>query len=326
MPLSSPSSPLALESTGLRRVFGKGSFVAVDDVSLSIEPGQIHALLGPNGAGKTTTVRMCATLLEPTAGSVVVDGIDAVRYPRRARSRLGLVLGGDLGFYGRASARDNLLFFADLQGVPARRRSDAVAEVLELVALSHAASVKVQEFSRGMKQRLHLARAALTRPALLLLDEPTTGLDPDIALRIRDVIRSFAHGGIGVLLTSHSMPEVEELADTITVLGAGRVHARGSVQTIAAAAGIAATTTMSVSAREIDDMSLEVLADLEGVRVVKRPHRGNWSLTVYWPHGSEDVIDAALGRALGPVTPVDLVTRPASLEESYLALAEGLAR
>ncbi|MDO4612631.1 MAG: ABC transporter ATP-binding protein [Actinomycetaceae bacterium] len=319
-------SPLPLSVQHVRRTFHKGNFVAVDDLSLEVSSGQIHALLGPNGAGKTTTVRMCATLLEPTSGSVVVDGIDAVRHPRRARSRLGLVLGGDLGFYGRASARDNLAFFADLQGVPSRDRSGAVSRVLELVSLSDFANTKVQEFSRGMKQRLHLARAALTRPALLLLDEPTTGLDPDIALRIRDVIRSFSQSGIGVLLTSHSMPEVEELADTITLLGAGRVHARGSVQTIASAAGIEATTTFSVAASEIAHMSLDALDDVEGVRVVKRPHQGNWSLTIYWPQGKADVRDHLLHRTLGEVQPADLLTRRASLEESYLALAEGLAR
>lgn len=314
-----------LAAQHLRREFGKKSFVAVEDVSLTIGRGQIHALLGPNGAGKTTTVRMCATLLEPTSGSVIVDGIDALAHPRRARQRLGLVLGGDLGFYGRATARDNLRFFADVQGVPRTDRARAVADALNLVALADAADTKVQEFSRGMKQRLHLARAALTKPALLLLDEPTTGLDPDIALRVRDVIRQFAATGIGVLLTSHSMPEVEELADTITVIGAGRIATCGTVADIARFAGVSATSTFTLSAPEAERFRRDVLEDGDGVKVVQRPNQGRWAVTIYWPTGAGD-IDGALVRALDGMTPADLMTRPATLEEAYLALAEGLAR
>ncbi|MBM6980404.1 MAG: ABC transporter ATP-binding protein, partial [Actinomyces succiniciruminis] len=179
-------------TSGLSRTFGKERFVAVDDLSLSVTPGQVHALLGPNGAGKTTTVRMCATLLAPTAGQIQVDGIDAVRHPEAARARLGLVLGGELGFYPRATALDNLLFFADLQGLDRRRRRQAVDRALERMGLADAATRKAGAFSRGMLQRLHLARALLGSPPLLLLDEPTTGLDPDVALQVRDLIRELA--------------------------------------------------------------------------------------------------------------------------------------
>ncbi|MBD3689027.1 ABC transporter ATP-binding protein [Nanchangia anserum] len=321
------TSPTALVAHALRREFGKSAFVAVDDVSLRVEPGHIHALLGPNGAGKTTTVRMCATLLEPTSGSVSVAGIDAVRQPHRARRHLGLVLGGELGFYGRASARDNLGFFADLQGVSGRERRAAIDRALALVDLADSADVRVQEFSRGMTQRLHLARAALTQPELLLLDEPTTGLDPDIALRVRDVIREFAASGIGVLLTSHSMPEVEELADVISVIGAGRIVTRGNVADIAAFAGIGLTTSFSLPARAsgLAQTCVERLG--EHFTVKRRPQSGRWALSVYWPRSlSRDDCSHTLSQVLGDVTPTDLVTRPASLEEAYLALAERLSR
>lgn len=312
-----------LDVAHVRRVFGKEKFVAVEDVSLQVQASQVHALLGPNGAGKTTTVRMCATLLAPTSGQVRIAGIDAVRHPEKARSCLGLVLGGDLGFYPRATARDNLLYFADLQGVSSGQRRGVVADVLERVKLTDSAGAKVGQFSRGMRQRLHLARALLGAPPLLLLDEPTTGLDPDVALTVRDIIRDVAAGGTAVLLTSHSMPEVEELADIITVIGAGKIAVCGSVRDIADYAGVGATTTFTLGARKAD-----IFAGLEtefpDAVIIRRPRAGNWAVTIYWDARSgaqAERLVALLGHE-----PEDLVTRPASLEETYLALADGLAR
>lgn len=204
-----------------------------------INPGEIVGLLGPNGAGKTTTVRMCATLLTPTSGRVFVDGIDAVAHPSAARRRTGLVLGGDAGFYSRASARKNLLFFADVAGVRTGDRRKRVADALAAVSLTDRANDPVRDFSRGMKQRLHIARALLGRPSLLLLDEPTTGLDPQIAVEIRALIRSLADDGAGILLTSHHLGEVEQLADRVQVIAQGREIAAGTVAEIAAASGSA---------------------------------------------------------------------------------------
>ena len=221
---------LVLDAAQLSRVFGKGenTFTAVDRVSLRVSSGEIHALLGPNGAGKTTTVQMCSTLLTPTGGNLTVNGIDAIAHPQRARRHVGLALGGENGFYPRASARDNLLFFADVAGVSGRTRRHEVEHALARVKLTDAATRPVQEFSRGMKQRLHIARALLSSPALLLLDEPTNGLDPDIALTVRALIRSLANEGTAILLTSHLLGEIEDLAHTITVLGAGSVAVSGN--------------------------------------------------------------------------------------------------
>lgn len=317
----------------LERTFDKGRVQAVADVSLTVEAGQVHALLGPNGAGKTTTVRMCATLLVPTSGTVRVDGVDAVAQPRQARRRLGLVLGGDLGFYPRASARDNLLFFADLQGVPHRERTGAVDRALGRVGLSDAADRRTQAFSRGMRQRLHLARALLGRPRLLLLDEPTNGLDPDISLQVRETIAQVASEGVGILLTSHTMPEVEELADTISVIGAGRIQVRGGVADVARHAGVLAVTTGTLPARAagLDAQLREVLAD--GVVVTQRPCASSWALTVSWPvDGGQQGVEeglrtlSALLERHGLREPDDLLTRPATLEQAYVALARRLDR
>lgn len=322
-----------LEAEHLARTFDRGRFQAVADVSLRVGAGQVHALLGPNGAGKTTTVRMCATLLLPTSGSVRVDGVDAVAHPRRARRRLGLVLGGDLGFYPRASARQNLLFFADLQGVARGERASAVDGALEQVGLSDAADRRASALSRGMRQRLHLARALLGRPRLLLLDEPTNGLDPDISLQVRQTVAEVAASGVGVLLTSHTMPEIEELADTISVIGAGRIEVRGTVADVARHAGVLAVTTLTLPGRAagLDEELRGVLG--RGVVVTQRPSSSNWALTVSWPvDGGQQAVDAgrralsALLERHGLGEPDDLLTRPASLEQAYLALARRLDR
>ena len=322
-----------LEAEHLARTFDRGRFQAVADVSLRVRAGQVHALLGPNGAGKTTTVRMCATLLLPTSGSVRVDGVDAVAHPRRARRRLGLVLGGDLGFYPRASARQNLLFFADLQGVARGDRASAVDGALEQVGLSDAADRRASALSRGMRQRLHLARALLGRPRLLLLDEPSNGLDPDISLQVRQTVAEIAASGVGVLLTSHTMPEIEELADTISVIGAGRIEVRGTVADVARHAGVLAVTTLTLPGRAagLDEELRGVLG--RGVVVTQRPSSSNWALTVSWPvDGGQQAVDAgrralsALLERHGLGEPDDLLTRPASLEQAYLALARRLDR
>lgn len=323
-----PIQPV-LETTHLRRELGKEQFLAVEDVSLSVLPGQIHALLGPNGAGKTTTVRMCATLLTPTAGSLTVDGVDALAQPEAARARLGLMLGGDLGFYPRATLRENLTFFADLQGVAPRERRAVVEQGLKQVGLTDVADRKAGALSRGMLQRLHLARATLRKPRLLLLDEPTTGLDPDVALQVRDLIHDLAQQGIGILLTSHSMPEVEELADTISLIGAGKIVATGSVEDIARFAGVGLVSTFTVPASAAN-LGEKLSAAFQHATVAQRASSGRWTLSISWPTTPcETAVEEDLRRELeaaGLAKPTDLLTRPATLEEAYLAAAQRLAR
>ena len=329
-----------LDAAQLCRTFGKGehAFTAVDNVSLSISSGEINALLGPNGAGKTTVVQMCATLLTPTSGTVRIDGVDALAHPQRARESLGLALGGDTGFYPRASARENMLFFADLAGVSARERRAQVTSALERVDLADVAAKKVQEFSRGMKQRLHIARALLGEPKLLLLDEPTNGLDPDISLTIRQLIRSLADDGTAILLTSHLLGEIEELAHRVTVIGAGRMAVSGTIADITAHAGISATTVGRVCANAGTVLQELARSLSDAGTVLLTPRGSEWEITVYWNERSvsegshpfrTEHAEALLTRILTErevqmLTP--LYTRPATLEEAYLAMAEGLKR
>lgn len=218
----------------LKKSFGKGQelFQAVKDISLKVHSGEIVALLGPNGAGKTTTVQMIAGLLTPDAGEIYIDD-EKLNEQSRKEHRIGLVLGGELGFYGNVSAEENLHFFARLNQLSKQERISEVDRVLALVELQDVCKKKVREFSRGMRQRLHIARALLGRPDVLLLDEPTSGLDVEISRNIRLIIRRLTdEEQIPVLLTSHTMTEVEALADRVVLIGAGEVFHEGDIDSI----------------------------------------------------------------------------------------------
>ncbi|GHI86599.1 ABC transporter ATP-binding protein [Streptomyces xanthophaeus] len=218
-------TPAVLTVTGLTRSFpGRhGTVQALNGVDLTVRPGELVGLLGLNGAGKSTLLKIVSTLLLPTAGTVSVCGYDVVRQPREAQRRLSLVLGGERGLYLRLSARDNLRFFATLTGLKdpdLRRRCD---RAVEFVGLTAAADRPVETYSKGMRQRLHLAIGMVTRPELLLLDEPTVGLDPAEAENIRTAVSHMQQEGTAIVLTSHYLHDIEQLAERAVVLHGGRV-------------------------------------------------------------------------------------------------------
>ena len=202
-----------------------GTFTALEDVSLTFEPG-VYGLVAPNGAGKTTLIKMLATLLFPTEGQILWDGEDIVSLGESYRARLGY-LPQDFGYYPDFTALDFMLYLAALKGIDrhaARRRS---LELLETVGLADVARVKVRTFSGGMKQRLGIAQAVLNDPAVLVLDEPTAGLDPKERVRFRNLIASFAQDKI-VVLSTHIVSDVEYVADEILVMRAGSFIMRGA--------------------------------------------------------------------------------------------------
>src|SRR5881394_1714010 len=201
---------------------------AVRGVSFEIEKGELFGLLGPNGAGKTTTIKMLITLLIPTSGSARVLGLDVVRQAREVRKRIGYVFGGERGVYERLSGYDNLRYFAELYGVPAREQERRIEELLQLVGLKDREHERAEGYSRGMKQRLHVARGLLHDPEVLFLDEPTIGLDPVGAREVRSMIASLTAAGKTVLLTTHYMFEADALCDRIAVISKGSIVATGT--------------------------------------------------------------------------------------------------
>ena len=218
---------------GQRRVVRE----ALRGVSLTVSDGELFGLLGPNGAGKTTLVKILATVLLPTSGSVSILGADVVRATRSVRPRIGLVFGGERGLYGTLTGRGTLRFWADLYRMRPDRAKGRVDEVLELVGLGDRAEERVETYSRGMKQRLHLARGILHEPKLLLLDEPTIGLDPVAASEIRGIVRRLNDEGMTVFLTTHYMAEAETMCRRVAFINEGKIVLLDTPQALTRAAG-----------------------------------------------------------------------------------------
>ena len=208
-----------------RRGAAKTWFTAVNEVSLQIPQGEIFGLLGPNGAGKTTTIRMLCTLLEPTSGTARVNGFDTVRQANQVRQSLGTVLAGERSIYWKLTARENLQYFAALYHVPAEVARRRVDELLERMELRERANELVEKYSSGMKQRVAIARALLAQPPIILLDEPTLGLDPQAARMLRQLISELCSEGHTILLTTHYMEEADQLSDRIGIIDQGKIIA-----------------------------------------------------------------------------------------------------
>lgn len=227
---------LAIDVQALRRVYkGHGKqkeVVGLDGISLQIGAGEIHGLLGPNGAGKTTLVKVLSTILLPSAGQVSILGHDVVQQPKKVRALIGILLGGDRGIYNKLSARQNLEYWAALYEVPYRESSKRVDTLLERVGLSAKADQKAEGYSRGMKQRLHLARALVGNAPVLFFDEPTMGMDPLAARDFRKLIAELKAEGKTILLATHDMAEAEAVCERVSLIDKGRLLAVETPQTL----------------------------------------------------------------------------------------------
>jgi ABC-2 type transport system ATP-binding protein len=203
-------------------------FVAVDDVTLSVAPGEILALLGPNGAGKTTTVRMLAAILRPSAGRAVVAGYDVHEQPREVRRRVGL-LTENPGLYLRMRGREYLDFFGRLMGLEAEECMERAQDLLTRFGMPQAWERRMGTYSKGMRQKMALVRSMLHNPSVLLLDEPTSAMDPHSAKLVRDAVLSLRHHRRAIVICTHNLAEAELLADRIAIIRRGRIVARGTV-------------------------------------------------------------------------------------------------
>ncbi|XCP86436.1 ABC transporter ATP-binding protein [Roseburia hominis] len=217
------------EKRGLFRPRTRKTVHAVKGVSLEIPRGKIIGLLGINGAGKMTTIRMLSSVIEPTAGTLEMEGIDAIKEHRRVKERINVISDGERNLYWRLTAVENLEYFGSLYGISGDTLKKRIRNLLRIVDLEEAADIPVERYSKGMKQRLQIARGLVNDPAYIFLDEPTLGLDIVIAKEIRELIRRLAaEKEKGVLLTTHYISEAEELCDYIYVIDHGKIIARGT--------------------------------------------------------------------------------------------------
>jgi ABC-2 type transport system ATP-binding protein len=232
---------IAIEASTLNKTFKtklglwktkSKSTVAVEDISFDVKRGELFGLLGPNGAGKTTTVKMLTTLLLPTHGTARILGLDVVRQTAEVRKHIGFAFSGSRGLYNRLTAIQNLKYFAELYELDPQVTHQRIPQLLKLVGLADRGNDKVETFSSGMVQRLHLARALLHDPEVLFLDEPTVGIDPIGSRELRQTIKNLISLGKTILLTTHYMAEAEELCQRIAIINRGRIVALDSPEAL----------------------------------------------------------------------------------------------
>ncbi|MGH9209588.1 MAG: ABC transporter ATP-binding protein [Acidimicrobiales bacterium] len=270
---SNDTHEAVLEAVGLRKSFG--DLVAVDGVDVRISPGETYGLLGPNGAGKTTTISMIAGLLPPDAGQVTVDGRPVTIGNVAAKAAIGLVP-QELALYPDLTARENLSFFATLYGLSKRELAGRVAEVLKVIGLTDRAGDLTREYSGGMKRRLNIGIGLLHHPQLLILDEPTVGVDPQSRNAILENVERLSGAGMAVLYTTHYMEEAERLCDRVGIIDEGEIKAEGSRRELVALVGegdrvtlkaVGALEAAAEAARRLDGVE-SVSAGSDGIDVV----------------------------------------------------------
>jgi len=321
----------AIEVEHLRRVFRAqiGVFnrsikevIAVDDISFDVQQGELFGLLGPNGAGKTTTVKMLATLLIPSFGSARVGGFDVVKQANEVRKRIGFIFGGERGLYWRISGEDNLRYFASLYGVDPEVSKKRIPYLLEMVGLKGRGNERVGGYSRGMKQRLHVARTLLHYPDILFLDEPTIGLDPVGAREFRNVILDLQAQKKTILLTTHYMFEADALSDRIAIINKGRVIALDTPGGLKK--HVSDLSVVEVETFGAPDSVLEKLRALPFVDALSVEDREQKQmLLIQTERGAEavpDVMSALEGQRVGRV-----IVREPTLEDAYVRLVGGSA-
>ena len=209
----------------ITKSFGKK--VAVNDLSFCAEEGKITGLIGSNGSGKSTTMRMIATLLKQDSGTITINGIDTVKDPVNARKQIGILLGGDVSLYDRLTARENILYFADLQGMDTQDAEKRLKELSDLLGMDEFLDRRVAGFSRGMRQKVAFARSIIHDPDILLLDEPSTGLDINSIKDVQDFILFCKERKKTIILSTHNAHEMEILCDNIVFIDDGKVIAEG---------------------------------------------------------------------------------------------------
>jgi ABC-2 type transport system ATP-binding protein len=302
----------------LRKTYA--DFEALRGIDLHVEKGDVYGFIGPNGAGKTTTIRILTTLMEPTAGEATIDGLDVWDHKEDVRRIIGY-LPDDFGVYPDMTVTEYMHFFAAAYGLPRKGRDSLVGGLLELTDLTYKADALVESLSRGMQQRLGLARTLVHDPAVLILDEPASGLDPRARIEIREILRELQRMGKTILLSSHILSELQEVCTRIGILERGELVAQGSVDAIVASA----TEDHTVWVRTTDDPRAElVLRDIAGVLTSRLDE--DEGLVELHVSKQLDLAEVAALLSSKQIGLRHLERRDPSLEEVFMRLTKGLVQ
>lgn len=289
--------------------------LAVDAVSFEVAAGRIFGLLGPNGAGKTTTISMISGLLKPSAGSVSVDGVDLAKDPREVKRRLGVVP-QEIALYEDLTARENLDFWGGIYGLSGATLKARVDELLDQVGLAGRDREPVKNFSGGMKRRLNLAMGIIHKPKLILLDEPTVGIDPQARLNVLEVVKEIVRGGSTILYTTHYLEEAEDLCDELAIMDHGKILAQGSIAELKAQLGDGVLVALTGRFEEA-----QLHAALEGVPHLRPLEVGSGRALLMLPAQSQGGVGSALESIFASGIHFDDVSlKEPNLEDLFLKL------
>ncbi|HTJ72886.1 MAG TPA: ATP-binding cassette domain-containing protein [Actinospica sp.] len=303
----------AIEATGLVKQFGR--FRAVDGIDLRVGEGEIFGVLGPNGAGKTTALRMLATLLPIDAGRASVFGVDVAREPHRIRQLIG-VTGQFASVDEKLTATENLWMFGRLQGLSSADARAAAARLLEQFSLQDAADKTIEHFSGGMRRRLDLAASLITRPPLIFLDEPTTGLDPRTRGEMWDTIRGLVADGCTVLLTTQYLDEADQLADRIAVIDRGRKVAEGTPDELKSSVGNS-TLQLRLAPGADEEAARRIVRRVAGAEPVLTPESGRMNVPL---QDADRAADVLIGFREAGVAIASVSVAQPTLDEVFLAI------
>ena len=311
------NEPLRIDLRNITKRYDK--LTAVDNLSLALGPGEIFGFIGPNGAGKTTTIKILATLLEPTSGTAFVDGINVMENPDAVRARIGY-MPDTFGVYDEFKVWEYLDFFAAAYKVPKGDRPGLIDLVLDLTNLSNKKDAYVEGLSRGMKQRLCLARTMVHNPKVLLLDEPASGLDPRARIEIRDLLKELRNLGKTIIVSSHILPELADFCTSVGIIEKGKLLVSGPIDSLIGDNLGARVLEIKVPAEDKATAS-KVLAPLKGVRNVAE--RGEF-LDVQFDGGIDAQNDLLLALITAKVRIVSFGEVQTDLEAVFMNLTRGL--
>jgi ABC-2 type transport system ATP-binding protein len=324
--MESRMNKAVVEVRNLHRSFNRGTITALRNVTFDIAPGEAVSILGANGAGKTTLVKILATLLRPTAGQVRVAGHDVLSEGRAVRGAISVVFGGDRGLYDRLSAQDNLRFFGALKGQDPRVLHKEASQILAQVGLDDRVNDRIETFSRGMKQRLHLAIGLLGRPRLLILDEPTIGLDVVESRKIREAVSVVADSGTAVLLTSHNVTDIDRLASRVLFIRGGVLESDQPLSSFRRRAAAVATIEVRGRGAPPETTMLTTGLGAASVTVSDYPNgNASWRVSIAVDEWTPQFM-AAIGQAMRPYDVTDFWVIPLGLETVIESVLGAVAR